>query len=489
MSFERLKQATRTLRFRLMAWNAGVVLLTALGILIGVRQGLRYSLLSEMDQVLRQDINEIGLAVREYSLSNLGRIQEDLNRKARGHDQDGWFVQVLNADGQELFASENTPTPRPQAADFSQRVPISSAQHRMRQETLKTRDNTAVIVRVGALLDFLGRDMRRIDQISLVIVAAMLIVAPVGGYLLAGRATRPLAGMIYTMARLRPDRLTERLTLRATGDEIDQLSRTFNKLLDRIADYLQQNRDSLANAAHELRTPLAAIRSSIEVCLNEDRSSHDYKELLANVIEECASLELLVNQLLLLAETEADRLKIVGNYVDFDRVVERSVDMFRGVADYKNITLSLAPLPTTFVEGNRHHLRQLLNNLIDNALKFTPEGGCVSVALERDEVNGRCHLIVKDNGPGIAAEELPHIFERFYRGDKSRQRDKVTRGTGLGLCICQSVVHAHGGDILVESTFGQGSTFTVRLPLLSPEALAAARQSTAVPSAAAATNA
>jgi len=476
MSFERLRQATKTLRFRLMVWNAAVVLLTALGILIGVREGLRFSLLSEMDQVLRQDINEIRLAVGEYKLADLSRIQEDLNRKARGHDQDGWFVQVFGPDTKEFFASENTPNPRPLDDVFLKALPTSSQGHRMRQEQLETRDGAYVTVRVGARLDFLGRDMKRIDEIALCIVIVMLVAAPVGGYLLAGRATRPLAEIIYTMARLRPDQLRERLQLRQTGDELDQLSQTFNKLLDKIAEYLQQHRDSLANAAHELRTPLAAIRSSIEVCLNEERSSGDYKDLLANVIEECASLELLVNQLLLLAETEADRLKIVGNYVELDKLVERSVDMFRGVADFKDIDLVLGALPATYVEGNRHHLRQLLNNLVDNALKFTQEGGRVVVTLERDAANHCCNLIVQDNGPGISPKEVPHIFERFYRGDKARQRDMKTRGTGLGLCICQAVVQAHGGELLVTSNEGQGTTFIARLPLLNPEALAAARE-------------
>lgn len=475
MSFERLRQATQTLRFRLMVWNAGVVLLTALGILIGVREGLRYSLVSEMDQILRQDIIEIGLAIREQRLGDLHRIQDDLNRKARGHDQDGWFVQIMGPDGRELFASENSPEPRPPARAFESRQPISQGGHRMRQETLSTSDDQPVTVRVGALLDFLARDMRRIDSIALSVVIIMLLLAPVGGYWLAGRATAPLANIIYTMARLRPDQLRERLPLRSSGDELDQLSQTFNKLLDKIAAYLEQNRDSLANAAHELRTPLAAIRSSIEVCLNEERSSEDYKDLLANVIDECASLETLVNQLLLLAETEADRLKIVGNYVDFDQVVERCVDMFRGVADDNDVELTLAPLPPTFVEGNRHHLRQLLNNLVDNAIKFTPSGGHVSIRLEREARDGHAVLTVSDNGRGISAEELPHIFERFYRGDKSRQRDQ-TRGTGLGLCICEAVVKSHGGEIAVTSEIGRGTTFVVRLPLLDPKALAAARE-------------
>jgi heavy metal sensor kinase len=476
MSFERLKQSTKTLRFRLMVWNAAVVLLTSFGILIGVREGLRISLLNEMDNVLKQDIIEIELAVREHRFADLVRMQEDLNRKARGHDQDGWFVELFDDQNKEIFASENTPAPRPQRALFEKNKPVSADNHRMFERQLNTKDGHKITVRVGALLDFLARDMRRIDSISLTIVIIMLVLAPVGGYWLAGRATNPLADIIHSMARMRPDQLRDRLHNRGTGDELDQLSITFNRLLDLIADYLQQNRDSLANAAHELRTPLAAIRSSIEVCLNEERSSTDYKELLANVIEECAALETLVNQLLLLAETEADRLKMVGNYVDFHRVVERSVDMFRGVADFKNVALVLEGAPITFVEGNRHHLRQLLNNLIDNALKFTPSHGKVAIRLLHDAAAHQAILTVRDTGSGIPPDELPHIFERFYRGDKSRQRDQTTRGTGLGLCICEAVVRSHGGEIDVESEVGKGTTFTVKLPLLDPKAQAAARE-------------
>ncbi len=478
MSFAALKQPMQTLRFRLMAWNAVVVLLTSLGILIGVREGLRLSLLSEMDQVLRQDAIEIGLAVREQRLTNLSEVYDGLNRKARGHHQDGWFVQLLDMQRHELFSSENTPPLELPGDAFEEHLPVSTNGHRVLEDRLVTLDDQKLIVRVGASLDFLSRDMHRIDSISLVIVVAILIIAPLGGYWLAGRATQPLADIIFTMARLRPDQLRERLPLRATGDELDQLALTFNRLLDRIAAHLEQHRDSLANAAHELRTPLAAIRSSIEVCLNEDRPSEDYRELLANLIEECAALEMLVNQLLLLAETEADRLKIVGNYLDLHNVVERCVDMFQGVADHKQIRLTLRPPPPTFVEGNRHHLRQLLNNLVDNALKFTPEGGQVDVSLERDTARHLAVLTVRDTGVGIAPEELPHIFERFYRGDKARQRTQVLRGTGLGLCICQSVVRAHGGEIHVTSKLGQGTTFTVYLPLLSPDRQAAAQAQT-----------
>ncbi|HTN76755.1 MAG TPA: HAMP domain-containing sensor histidine kinase, partial [Pirellulaceae bacterium] len=468
MFFERLslRQATQTLRFRLMVWNAIVVLLTAMAILIAVREGLRFSLLSEMDQVLRQDVAEVNLSVRELPLAALHRMHEDLNRKAQGHQQDRWFIQFLDNQSQEVWASKNTPEVRPQSPLFRDSHPLSVSGQRMLQQTLTTADRQDVTVRVGASLNFLSRDMQRIDRLSMLIVFTVLVAAPISGYWLAGRATKPLASMIHIMARLRPAKLDERLTIRRTGDELDQLSLTFNRLLDRIAEHLQEHRDSMSNAAHELRTPLAAIRSSIEVCLNEQRTYDEYKELLANLIDECQSLETLVNQLLLLAEAEADRLKNMGQYVDFHTVLERCVDMFRGVADFKHVELCLDPPPAVLVEGNRNHLRQLLNNLFDNALKFTPPDGRITITLERDEQQRRAILKVQDTGFGISAEELPHIFERFYRGDRSRRRDQETRGTGLGLCICQSVVLSHRGTIDVSSTPGKGTTFTITLPLL-----------------------
>lgn len=471
MFFERLRPAVRTLRFQLIVWNAAVVLLTSLGILLGVREGLRFSLLSEMDQILRQDIIEIGLAVKEQRLNNLSVLHEQLNRKARGHDQDGWFVQFRDRRDAILFSSENTPTEPLQPGTPSNSPPG----YRLLRDTLVTADGARITVLVGASSDFLYRDMQRIDRIAILIVAAMLVVAPLGGYLLATKATKPMADITYTMARLRPAQLHERLALRHTGDELDQLSNSINKLLDRLAEHIQQHRDSLANAAHELRTPLAAIRSSIEVSLNEERTAAEYKELLENVIEECAALETLVNQLLLLADTEADRIKIAGNYVDLHNVVIRSVDMFQGVADFKHIDLVLDPPEAVLVEGNRHHLRQLLNNLIDNALKWTPAGGQVRVTLTCDSAERQAVLTVRDTGFGISPEELPLIFDRFYRGDRARRRDEGMRGTGLGLPICQAVVNSHGGTIRATSEVGKGTELKVTLPLLAPEQLAAAR--------------
>jgi signal transduction histidine kinase len=294
----------------------------------------------------------------------------------------------------------------------------------------------------------------------------VFIIAPLVGYWLALRVTRPLSLIISTTSQLRPDRMHERLPIRNTGDELDQLSQTVNGLLDRIANYLAQKRDFLANSAHELRTPLAAIRSTIEMALGEGRSRQEFEELLAEAIDSCSSLEFLVNQLLLLAETEANGPRARRDRVNLSEIVDKAVDMFQGVAEAKQIRLQANFGPgIAYVEGNRHHLRQVLNNLLDNAVKFNQVGGTISVELATDDRTPQAILRVRDTGIGIAAEDLPHIFERFYRCDKSRTRAADAQGNGLGLSICRAVVQAHDGQIFVDSDPGKGTTVTVSLPL------------------------
>ncbi|MDX1943934.1 MAG: ATP-binding protein, partial [Pirellulaceae bacterium] len=315
-----------------------------------------------------------------------------------------------------------------------------------------------------------------------IVGVVIALVSPIGGYLLAGRTTRILAKMIHKTERLRPSELNERLPIRGTGDELDALARTINGLLDRIGDYLKQRHDFLANAAHELRTPLAAIRSSVEVALGGERSEAEYRELLDEVISECGSLQALVNQLLLLAESDADRLMVNSEAFSFDDLVRRSAEMFLGVAEFRGLRLVVDPLPAAPVVGNRHHLRQVLNNLLDNAIKFTaarhdaaagqPEAGEIRIRLVRDDELGEIRLSLADNGQGIEAEHLPHVFDRFYRADRARTRDGSPGGTGLGLSICQAIVAAHQGTIQVASEFGHGTTFTVTLPLARVEGAA-----------------
>lgn len=453
----------RTLRFRLMVWNTGVVLLLVVVTLAGAREALRFALLREFDQLLQEDTLEIDLSFQ--ATQPRGKWFQELNRKAQSHARHGWFVQILDAHKEVVWASVNTPEIEfPPLAD-EPTVFANAGTYRLAQSKLDRPGSPPLYVRVGSSLQSLTADIDLLTRMMLLAGGVFLVLVPLGGYWLSGRAVKPLARLIEATARLRPSNLEARLPIRPTGDEIDQLSVTINGLLDQIAAYVDQKRDYLANAAHELRSPLAAIQSSVEVALNSARTREEYVELLSEIVEECSNLRILLNQLLLLSESRVEGLTKDGGSVRLDELVRKSLAMFEGTAENRDIALDCSQIEPATVHGDENHLRQVVNNLIDNALKFNRPGGQVRVEVRVDANKKMALLRVRDTGAGISAEDLPHIFERFYRGDRSRQRDDPSRGYGLGLSICRSLVTAYGGEIAVDSKPGQGSTFTVLLPL------------------------
>ncbi|HEV3138673.1 MAG TPA: HAMP domain-containing sensor histidine kinase [Pirellulales bacterium] len=472
MRFEHIKTLLRSLRFRLSAWNTAAVLLTVGVTLVGVREALRYTLIVENDHLLLDDTDEVILAIGEF-YPDLGQIYSEMERKERGHVDRDLFVQLLDTHGQVMRTSGSPPDlkglPRP---TINQPSLLSVGGYRVAQRLLAKVGLPAYTVRVGASLATVDNDVATLTRLMVAAGTVILFVAPVSGYWLAGRATRPLARIITTAARLRPSHMEERLPIRGTGDELDQLSLTINRFLDLLGDYLERNREFVANAAHELRSPLAAVQSSVEVTLNTDRTIEEYQDLLCEIADQCGQLRVLVNQLLLLAETDAVRFPVEKRPVRFDQLLEKSIDMFRGAAEERGINLISDVRDQIVVEGDGDRLRQVVNNLIDNSLKFTLRGGQVLISLRYESAHRQLVLQVADTGPGISPLDLPHVFERFYRGDKSRQRENLTHGNGLGLSICQSIITAHGGTIRADSAPGHGATFTVLLPAAAGEGVA-----------------
>jgi signal transduction histidine kinase len=465
-AFQSLNRIFRTFRFRLAVWNATVVILTAVVTLIVLRQGVRFAILREMDQILIEDIDEVALGLSELSATQLDLLKTDLVRKAAGHKHHDWFVQLFDENGRLIWGSAAIPEMELPLGSAKRHPPYTVGEFRLAHRKIETSSQGVAAIRVGASLRFVHEDMARIDRMVITAAGFVLVIAPATGFWLASRAVSPLSKITQTAARLRPSHLQERLPIRGTGDELDQLARTVNGFLDRIAAYLQQKRDFLAHAAHELRTPLAAIRSSVEVALNSDRTRDEYENLLIDIIDEGAALETLVNQLLLISETEAEHLKSEYTAVMLDEVVAQAVNMFQGVAESRDITLESHSVGAVPVRGNRNLLRQLVNNLVDNAIKYTSPGGRATVELKCDDRQGAAVLTVADTGIGIASEDVPRVFDRFFRSDRSRGRFTETVGTGLGLSICQAVTIAHGGEITCQSKPGAGTQFVVRLPAL-----------------------
>ncbi|MBI3469202.1 MAG: hypothetical protein HY000_39870, partial [Planctomycetes bacterium] len=453
-----------TLRFRLTFWNTVVVLCLVIASLIAVHEGLRLAMVRETDSILSEDTLELALAIENF-FPDWDQIYEEMDRKAVGHRFHGLFVQLLDPQHRVLHSSIHTPDGLEIAPSATQRPRVfTAAGYRLAELPVRKPGIPPRTIRVGVSMAHIAADVGRLTQTMTLVGAVILLVAPLGGFWLSGRATKPLARIIRMAAGMHPAKLGERLPLRNTGDELDQLSSTINGLLDRIAAYLDRNREFIANAAHELRSRLAAIQSSVDVTLNQDRSADEYKEQLFDLADECRSLGKLVNQLLVLAESDVGGLPVGADHLLLDQIVQRSADMFQGVAEDRRIALRASCPERVVVVGDASRLRQVVNNLIDNALKFTPCGGEVLVTLWNDPQARCATLVVTDSGSGIAPADLPHVFERFYCGDKSRQRENPGRGNGLGLSICQAIVTAHGGEISVVSEPGQGTTFTVTLP-------------------------
>ena len=463
MRFGPLKHLPRTLRFQLTFWNTIVILVLVGGALWGVREGLRWTLLSELDTLLADDVEEVKLTIDGFGL-NWDQLATELGPKVISNRHRGWFVRIFSTNGELLWSSDNAPELSVPMAQAVKSGAYNRENYRLLQRAIPLgKRSSPLIVRVGVRRDPVDEDIWRLTEMMLVAFAFILLAAPLSGYWLAGRATRPLAIILQTTARLHPDNLSERLPLRGSGDELDQLSATMNGMLDGLALHLEQQRSFVANAAHELRSPLTAMRTAVEVALERDRSAAEYRELLTDTIEECIGLGNLIKHLLLLAEGDAGLLHADGE-VRLDELVRRSVDMFQGIAEQHDVILCAEASKPVLVPGNRVHLREVIHNLIDNALKFTEAGGSVNVEVSAEADSPQVQLRVRDTGAGIPADDLPKVFERFYRADKSRQRAQPIGGNGLGLSICQAIVHSYGGQIGIASTVGQGTTVTVSLP-------------------------
>lgn len=289
---------------------------------------------------------------------------------------------------------------------------------------------------------------------------AVLTLGVVGGGWLSGRTLRSLTTMGGTAKSISVENLSQRIDLAETDSELGQLALVLNQTFDRLQSAFEHQLRFTADASHELRTPLAVILSQTELTLSKPRSSDEYRVALETCQRAGRRMRSLIDSLLLLARFDAGHPDLLRGSVDLAEIANDSVELLRPLADERKITLSSDVLPMPVV-GDRDRLGQVVTNLLANAIRYNQEGGRVDVRVER--INGHAIVSVSDNGIGIPTEELPHIFERFYRVDKARTR--AEGGTGLGLAICQSVVEAHGGQITARSEPEHGTTLEVRLPL------------------------
>jgi signal transduction histidine kinase len=302
--------------------------------------------------------------------------------------------------------------------------------------------------------------LRRLRTVLAVAVGVFIAVGVLGGALLTRSTMQPLrqlAAVVQTI--LQTGRFEARVPVEGSRDPLDQLSALFNAMLDRIASLVAGMRGSLDNVAHDLRTPMTRLRSRAERALETGGDDPArYREALADCLEESERVSEMLNTLMDISEAETGVMRLALESVDAAGVLQDVAELYGDVAEDKGVTLEVEAPESVAVSADRNRLRQVLANLVDNAVKYTPGGGRVTLRARR--VNGEVALEVEDTGAGIAAEDLPRIWDRLYRGDRSRSE----RGLGLGLSLVRAVVEAHKGRAEVASSPGHGARFTVTLP-------------------------
>ncbi len=293
--------------------------------------------------------------------------------------------------------------------------------------------------------------------------AAGLLLAVAGGYWLATRALHPIDAMTRQagrMAEALPATTPHRLDVRNTGDELGRLAATFNRLLERIESSMARTKGFVADAAHELKTPVSIIRTGAELALSEDRSPEQYREALQGIGQESIHLSDLVSDLTLLAEGESLEQPLERRLVDLGEIVREVARSLGGVAAGRGIRIEIATPPGLELRGDERLLRRAAVNLLENAVKFSPAGARVEVRLSREE--GRVVLSVLDEAPVLSEEERRRVFERFYRSQRSRSEG--IPGSGLGLAIVQWAATLHGGVARMEPRSPRGNAFIIELP-------------------------
>jgi signal transduction histidine kinase len=345
------------------------------------------------------------------------------------------------------------------------------------------------VLQVGMSLEGLLRERQNFLWALATLTPLGLILAGGGGWLLARRVLRPVDQMTQAARRIEAERLAERLQGAEVDDEFGRLARTLNEMLARLEAGFAQVRRFSADASHELRTPLTILKGEIEVALRSARDPDEYQRVLASALEEVERMAHLVDDLLMLSRADAGALRWDRGLVELDRLVEEVAKQGEVLGRARGVQVAIQSLEPLIAHGDEQRLRQLLLNLVDNAVKYTPPGGQVALSLRRvGEESGDpiapppetlpdrpiaqspdrpapewVEIAVRDTGVGIPPEALPRIFERFYRADGARSHE--AGGAGLGLCIAKTIAEAHGGTIRAESAPDAGSTFTVRLPL------------------------
>jgi heavy metal sensor kinase len=454
-----------SIRLKLTAWYVAI-LLASLSIFgaaafVVMRKGIEKS----VDENLEGQVDGIEEVMGHVLQEEPARLQEELREQQELREQAD-FLQVCDQEGRWIYRSRlmsHYEVPVPAQASYSAyNVMAMDLPLRVLVREMKAGADTYRI-QVAAPMDDFYEAIDRFKWMVLLLSPLVLVLASAGGYWLSRRALAPVGQITRAAQDINSSNLTKRLDVPKSSDELQRLSETLNSMLGRLESSFNRIRQFTADASHELRTPLAVMRTTTEVSLRTSQTVADYREAQQEVLSELEKTSSLVEKLMLLARADAGAETLQRNPVNVAGCLRDACKDGRVLAEAKQLEFAEhVDAQELFVEGDSHALHRLFLILLDNAVKYTPPGGSVSVGLKQS--NGFAIAEFRDTGIGISAVDLPNVFDRFYRADKARSREYG--GVGLGLSIARWVAEAHRGSIEVQSILDTGSLFLVRLPVL-----------------------
>ncbi len=375
------------------------------------------------------------------------------------------LVSVTDENGSVIYASAGMAALNTRDRHVREAKPfyakLNGDEFRVLREPINVAGKTYDI-EVATYTEDFDRATDRFQKVLYSIAPAFLLLAALGGYWISRRALAPVEKIIGDARRIGVTSLSERLTVSHTGDELERLADTLNEMLARLEASFQRIIQFTADASHELRTPISVMRTNAEITLRKSRTESEYRETLSQILGETENLSRLVEQLLDLARADSGAVALTMSRTNLSEALQKASRQAQVLAEQKELKIT-AQLPEqpVWVQGDAAALERLFLIFLENAVKYTPSGGHVDVRLKSE--NSSAITEIRDSGIGIAATDIPHIFERFYQADPSRSRENG--GRGLGLAIGRWIAQTHGGDISVESRVGEGSSFKIRLPL------------------------
>ncbi len=464
---------SRSIKFRLVVWYAAVM--TVVFVLLG---GLMYAgLKMYLEKSLSEDQIRRARQIAETLLANLGKTGEahvisEINSWFAPETNDR-FIRITREDGTVLYLSRS---PKDLRFDPGAVAPYRGGgwQDSWRTESAgasgklliaavvwRSDEGKLYVVEVGASLAPVEAVLQRLIMLLGLALAVMVLAATGGGYLLIRRALAPVERIASSAEQITLHNLSERLPIAQTGDELQRLSISLNHMIARLENAFQHNRRFIADASHELRTPLTIMRGELESIVDQTGRSPEVQRTAASILEEVERLARIVAGLFAVSRLDAGEAQKECVGFDLADLAASTAEQMCLLAEDKGISISTDFPRKVEIEGDRARMKQVVVNLLDNAIKYTPPGGNIHISAGAH--GGKAILEVKDNGIGIPAEAQAHIFERFFRVDKARSREMG--GAGLGLSIVKSICTAHGGKVEFTSVEGSGSKFRVELPL------------------------